>query len=100
MNTITDLEGTRLLRSAAQRSAAQDVLQSTDRTIGLPMAFLSVACTAATFALLAARPEPMFHALVGGVAGAALSLGALAFGESRRLSRRIEAVIAVARSEA
>ena len=100
MNTITELDGAKLVQTAAKQSAAQDVLRSTDRNISLFMAIVSVACTAGTFALLAVRPEPIFHALAGGVAGAGLSLSAMAFGESRRLSRRIEAVLATTRGEA
>jgi len=99
MSTVSDLERAELLRSVALRSDAEDALQKTSKCPGLLVTLINVSCTAATFALLAARPEPIFHIVFGGVAGAALSLGALAFRESRRLSRRLEAAITVARCE-
>lgn len=96
MSTVSDLEKVELLRSLALQSAAQEALQKTSKSPGLLVTLINVLCTAATFAFVAARPEPIFHMIVAGVAGAAFSLGALAFHESRRLSRRMEAALTVA----
>ena len=100
MNTVTEMEGINTLRSLAKSTVAEDVLKKTEWSPSLLIVLFSAACSGGTFALLAARPEPMFAAIVGSVAGAALSLSAFSLGESRRLRRRLEAVLALNRSEA
>ena len=97
MSTVTELEGASLLHSVALRTSAQEALLKTERSASLFVVCINVACSAAVVAFLAARSEPMFLAIVGGTAGAALALGAASFGESRRLRRRLEAILVLSR---
>ena len=97
MNTVTELEGASILRSLSLRTSAETALANTKQSASLFVVCVSAACNAVTFAFIAARHEPMFLAIIGGVAGAALTFGAFGYGESRRLRRRLEAVLTIYR---
>ncbi|MGZ5180535.1 MAG: hypothetical protein ACXWC6_13485 [Ramlibacter sp.] len=97
MTPATELEAASALRSVALRASAEDTLARTARPLHPLVACVVVVCCAGTFAFGAARAVPVFQVLVDGAAGAALAFGALAFGESMRLRRRLDAALLLSR---
>lgn len=86
------LEAEQLARSAGRRARAAAELARLSRAASPFVVVVNVLCVAATFWFVAVNTSFPTRGLVGAVAGGALSLAAMAYGEVRRLQRRVEAL--------
>ena len=92
MTVVTRLEAEQAFLIAKRRTWAVEVLAAPHRSASLFTVLVSVTCVAATAAFLALRTGPDSRAVVGAAAGGALALAGLAYGELRRLRRRVAAL--------
>lgn len=81
-----------LARSAERRARAAAELAKSSRVANPFVVVVTVLCGAGTFWFDAVGTSLLAHGLVGAAAGGALSLAALAYGDVRRLQRRIHAL--------
>ncbi len=94
------LDPERLLQAETDHAFAATALRDTPRSASVFLVIVIVGGMAATGALLgAARGVPPSSAVVGAVAGGAFGLASVAFGEVRRLSRRIAAMQVIGRGD-
>ena len=92
MANMSRTEAELLLAAADKKAWAATAL---NRRMPAPSVFLVVtiiACMFLAFGLQALRGDDVSRFLVGGVAGAALGLAALAYGELRKLRLKVEAL--------
>ena len=92
MAFVPDLEVAQISRVAASRAAAFAVLAQPVKAASLFLVIVIVLSTAFTFGLGALRSETVIRAVLGAVAGGALALAAIAYGELRRLRLEVDAL--------
>ena len=91
MAAIPTLEAEQVARIAHRRALAAAALAKSHRVASPFIVLVNVLCAGGTLAFLAISTG-LAGGLLGAVAGGALALASLAFGDLRRLQRRVEAL--------
>jgi small-conductance mechanosensitive channel len=95
MTNMSQAEAELLLNAADKRALASTTLLRRSRAASVFVVVTIVACMFLSFGLQALGGDDVSRFLTGGVAGAALALAALAYGEFRKLHLKVEALVAL-----
>jgi uncharacterized membrane protein AbrB (regulator of aidB expression) len=91
------ITGERIAQVVAARSRAQEVLAATERQPNSFIVGVNVLCMAVSTSLVAGHFGTQLEAMLGAVAGGALALSLVSYGNSLRQRKRLEAMFQVMR---